>query len=692
MSAALSLSEGFACAPRRATPSAVYTAMVASAEYGRVPDQERVRLKARLALCEAIDAAPNKAAAIREQALLVHHDTRYSVGGVHKLYYDKWLASARDWKQLINRSKVPSREVGLAPETIAHWHQLCNRFSGRMAAAHRELRRQWHGGAEIPGYAQTGRAGDLPRSLSYSNLTRAKYRPCKVAVSVARVGLSAAAEYLPGVLSTRVGLAPGSHFFFDDMWHDFSVTVPGQMGARRLLQFHCLELLSGCQIARGMKPELLNAATGRFERLKEREMLFLLAHQLGNLGYNPSGCVLGMEHGTANVDERVDRLLHDASGGKLSIARGSIQTPALAAGLYAGRGKGNFKFKAALESLGNLIHNETGDRLLLPSQVGNNMRLNAPDELHGRTKHLDQLQKCALLLPAHLREIVTAEITPPLHRAIELVDAIQERINDRTDHDLEGWEACGFTRALFRLAPEQAWQPQTQLREMVPAVRAAIEAAILADSRLAKARYMSPREVFTERVLPLLTRLPAHLCIQMIGAEHATERRVAKDGRFHFEDQDLGPGEHHYETRLHTDEGPTREQLADGERYATFVSTLDPHRLHVCDARGGYLGWVERTSIYTKGDVEGFARAAGKTQAAARERLAPVLAAARPLIERDLAATDHANQVLADTAALAVQQNAERRAAAAPQGAAATKQRNRAAQLAAAAQANLAEA
>lgn len=692
MSAALSLTEGSAgLANQLAATSAVYRSMVQSRDYGILPDEERPRLKARVALCEAIDAAPNKAAAIRAQAQLTHYDTRYSVGGVHKLYYDKWLAGGRDWSHLINRAKVPVDAAGLAPETVLHWHQLCARFMGRMRAAHRELIREWKRGDEIPGLPSTGRAQDLPRSLSYSNLTRPKYAPGRPARAAARVGPSAAAEFLPGVLSTRVGLAPGSFFFYDDMWHDFSVTVPGQLGARRLLQFHCLELLSGCQVARGMKPELLNAATGRFERLKEREMLFLFAHTLGNLGYNPEGCVQGMEHGTANVDERVDRLLHDVSGGKLRIERGGIQNPALAAGLYAGRGKGNFKFKAALESLGNLIHNETGDRLHLPSQVGNNMRLNAPDELHGRTQHLDQLQRCALLLPAHLREVVTAEITPPLWRAIELCDAIQERINDRTDHDLEGWEACGFTAALYRLAPALPWEPQAQLRDMAPAVRAAIETAILADPRLAKARLMSPREVFDQRVRPVLVRLPAHLCVELIGAEHAEIRRVGKDGRFHFEDMDLGPGEHHFEAALHTEEGHKGDLVQDREKYATFVSTLDPQRMHVCDARGRYLGWVERTRGFNRSDAEGFARAAGQAQAASRVRMAPVLAAARPLIQRDLQATEHAGRVLADVAAQAVEEQAATRAKAAPKGDAAAKQRNRAAQMAAKAKASLAE-
>jgi len=66
---------------------------------------------------------------------------------------------------------------------------------------------------------------------------RKKYRPTAYADKVASIGIAAAAEFAPGLLSTRVGLPFGSKFVFDDIWHDFKVNVPGQMGARRLLQF-----------------------------------------------------------------------------------------------------------------------------------------------------------------------------------------------------------------------------------------------------------------------------------------------------------------------------------------------------------------------------------------------------------------------------------------------------------------------
>jgi hypothetical protein len=629
-----------------ATKSAVYRAMVASTEYGRLPDEEKAHLKARLAAMERIDASGNIRAALAAEVLRTHAGRRYSEGALRKLYYGRWVAGGRVWTSLINRARVPSVASGLAPETVIFWHQLFYRFMGRGRAAHRELVRGWRGGAPIPGFPSEGRPHDLPRGLSYANLMAEKNRPPALTKRAARIGLGAAFDLLPSVLQTRVGIRPGSFLLFDDIWHDLYCSVPGQQGMRRVLQFHCVELLSGCQIGRGMKPEILNDTTGKMERLKAHEMLFLLAHILGNRGYNPEGCLLVMELGTATVDERVEKLLFDFSGGTLRIERGQTTGSPIAQGLYGGQPKGNFKIKAALESLGNLVHNETGDRLLLPAQSGSIARVNEPEELHGRKHHLTQLQKCALLAPRNLRELIAAGVTPPFAQVAELLDSIQERMNRREDHDLEGWAACGFMAPLFRLSPAEAWKRQTALAEYPDVVRAAIQATLLADPRLTTCRRMSPHEVYTECVRPSLATLPAHLIPEMLGQDLAVEHRVAKDGRFHFEDDRLCAGEHHYEGTAVDEEGH-KTVLPDGERYATFVSMLDPERLHVCDAKGRYLGWAPRTLVPTRGDTEGYAKACGQRTAAARERLVPVLRAAAPLMRRDAEAAEDATEILA---------------------------------------------
>ncbi|ACB76672.1 hypothetical protein [Opitutus terrae] len=621
--------------------------MLASPEYGALPDHEKPHLRARLQAMERIDAARTAAAGVRAETHRLHAGERLSQHTLRKCYFERWVAHGRDWRMLVNRSRAPLEDrEALAPETVLHWHELFFRFSGRGKAAYRELQREWSNGKPIPGLPDRNRPADMPRRLSYATLMREKYKPAAIVKRVARIGLTAAQDLLPSVLQTRVGLAPGSILQFDDVWHDLECSVPGQRGMRRVLQFDALELLSGFQLGRGMKPELLNDKTGRMERLKEREMLFLLAHVLGNRGYNPDGCRLVMELSTATVPERVMRLLHDFSGGKLRVEKGTTSGSPLAEGLYAGRSKGNFRIKAALESLRNLIHNETGDRLLLPAQTGNIGRVNQPDELHGRERHLDQLQRAALLVPAPLRELVTANITPPFAQVVELVDLIQERMNDRTEHELEGWEECGFMAPLFRLAPHEDWRRQTELAGYAPGVRTAIEQALRADPRLVTCRRMSPREVYQERVMPHLTRLPAHLVPALLGMDCAEERRVAKDGRIHFADPDVGPGEHHFEGVAIDEEGNTTV-LPDGECYATFVSMLDPERMHVCDAKGRYLGYAPRTLVPTRGDAEAFAKACGQRTKSARERLVPVLRAAAPLMRRDAEAAEQATDLLA---------------------------------------------
>jgi hypothetical protein len=653
----LSLTEG---SRSEAIASAREQAMLAAPAYGHLPNHEKLIVRAILQAMERIDTARNKTAAIAEEARRRHAGVVRSPSMLRKYYYERWLPSRRDWRSLINRSRAPVKDrEGLSPTFILHWHELFFRFMGRGRAAFRELQREWRCGLPIPGFAVEGRPHDLPPRATYATLLRKPYRPDRIVKRVARVGLRAASEFLPSVLSTRVGLAPGSFLLFDDIWHDLYATVPGQQGMRRVLQFHCLELLSGSQIGRGMKPEMLNADTGRMERLKEREMLFLLAHILGRRGYNPEKCLLVMELGTATVDDRVIQLLHDFSGGRLRIEKGQTSGSPIAQGLYGGQAKGNFKIKAALESLGNLVHNETGDRLLLPAQSGSIGRINEPEELHGRKRHLDQLQRAAQLVPAHLRELIAANVAPPFAQVVELLDLIQERMNHRQEHALEGWEACGFLAPLYRLSPDDPWSRQSALAGYPEAARAGIEAALRADPRLVSCRRMSPHEVYQERVQPHLSVLPPHLIPQLLGMEQAKERRVAKDGRIHFADSEVGPGEHHYEGTA-IDENGNRTVLPDGEKYATFCSMLDPDRMYVCDARGRYLGYAPRTLVPTRGDAEGFAKACGQRTASARKRMLPVLRAAAPLIRRDAEAAENATDLLAQLGTREVERRAAR--------------------------------
>ena len=642
---ALRLDSAICTAPTALAP----VTMFADPRFGKIGDEEKAELTALLAFCQRVDAAPSKRPAILAESRRAHAGRTLSEGALRKIYYGKWLATGGDWWALRHSARRPEETAGLPEETRVYWHALVYRMGGtrRAKKAHRELEKAWRRGEKIDGIceAQRGpRRGLLPEGLSYANLMQKKNRPTKLLSTVAGVGLKAAAPHLPGLLTTRVGLPFGSRYVFDDAKHDFEVSVTGQLGGRELWQFHCLELLSAYQVARGYKAAAFNAKTETMEKLKERELLFLLAHLLCGQGYNAEGCILMMERGTATVRSDIEQRLFDYSAGRILVQRGSTSTGSLAPGLYGGQSGGNPRFKAALESLTNLVHIETSDRLLLPAQTGSNARIDRPEELHGRDHHLTQLQKALLAVPPELRDFVRLP-TPPLWQAIAFADAAQEAMNWRTDHELEGWERCGFVMPEYRLHEREDFQAQTALMAMEEPLRAAITAAIRTNPKLTRTRRLSPGEVFTGYA-PTLTRLPAHVLPALVGLEHAKEKRVGKDGDWHFEDEDVGPDEHHYSGVVTDAEGrPTR--LQPGEKYAVFVSAIDPSRLYACDAQGRFIGWAERLQLPSKADAHGFARAAGRRMAAHQELLAPVLAAARPLWKRMMQDADVNDTVFA---------------------------------------------
>lgn len=620
--------------------------MISDPRYGLLTQPERDHVDARFALCQRIDAAPRKRAAIFAETRRSHDGKTLSEGAIRKLYYEVWCRSNRNWWELRDKNKRPDAAPDKLPEAfIDHWWQRVADFRGKCRAAWRSIEREWARGILPPGFEDYPWAPDMPPGTSYDTLMKCDdYRPTRLLIKVARNGARAADDLLPSVLTTRVGLAFGSRWVFDDMWHDHKVMVPGQTGLRRLLQFHCIEMLSGCQAARGMKPEILNDRSGKFERLKERELLFLLAHVLGNFGYNPAGCWLMMEHGTASVSERVESILQKATAGALEIKRGTIGDGALAPGLYGGASRGNFKFKAGLESLGNLVHNEMSDRRLMPAQTGSNSRTDLVDDLHGREKTSEALIAAAATLPAELREMLRLPATP-LWQGIEIADRIQEEMNRRTEHELEGWDALGFLLPLYRLHPQQPWQPQSQIADMPPALRAPIETALNTDPRLSKIRRLSPREVFDGH-RPQLTRLPAHVIPLLVGMEHAVERKLGKDGEFHFSDMEIGPGEHHYQGLAYASDG-TPCRLPAGAKFATFVSMIDPARMHLCDAAGGYVGYVPRKAVPGHGDAHDMARAYGEKIAATREIIAPAVRAGRAQMRRDADDAEHNAAIIA---------------------------------------------
>ncbi len=583
-------------------------------EYSQLPDKVKQGVNAWLAVISAVANAPNAAQEITAQAHARRGQRGFSRANITRQFY-AWRSS-RDWRVFIDHAAMPQAAGrNLPAEFVEFWQGYAERNQRKCRPAWRQLISHWRAGNAIPGYPAPAFPGSVsppadingvPAGWGYRNLMR--YAPSKHHLTLARIGRSAAAQFRPQVFTTRVGLKPGQYYVFDDLEHNLKVNVLGvNRQAMRPLELACLDLFSGCKIAWGMKPTIED--DGVKQKLKEREMRFLLAYILTRIGYRAEGTTLCVEHGTAAIRPDIERVLLDASDGAITVARSGIE--GAAALVYEGRSKGNFKFKAALESAHNLTHNELAH---LPGQMGMD-RDHSPEELHGRERHNNAILKAMKYLPPERAAMMDL---PFLEFGVfmDLASQVYQVINNRDWHDLEGWLEAHLVQHEFRLGMDLPWMPVAQLLAAPAHERAAIQ-ALIARPGYTRVRKMSPQEVWDAGRGELI-RLPGHIAPMIIGTDNATERRVGANGLIEFQDRDLGPGTFRYLAQCRTPTGETI-RLLEGDRVIAFCNPFDPSVLHVCRggaSAGAYIGECPRWESIRRDDTEAIKRQMG---AAVRE-------------------------------------------------------------------------
>jgi hypothetical protein len=602
------------------------------AYYASLPEAVRNETKIWMQVISRVRAADKPLAEIAVQARALAGMKGFSAVNMRTKYY--LFKHSENWRCLVNHAKVGRKVVSLPEAFIEHWKACCERNQRKSRPSWRAMIEEWKAGARIPGYergkdhAVTGAAtgvfpeagvGGIPDGWSYRNLL--KYAPTPYELGVARIGRSSSANCRPLVYSTRVGLQPGQFYFFDDLEHDIKVNFLGvNRKAMRPLELCCMDLFSACKVAWGMKPTIED--DGIKQKLKEREMRFLLAYVVTRIGYRPEGTTLGVEHGTAAIRDDLEKILHDASDGAIVVNRSGIE--GAAALVYEGRGKGNFRFKAGLESSHNLFHNELA---ALPGQMGMD-RDHSPEELHGREKNNNALIKAMAFLPEERAALLRMPFLE-FHAFMTLAGQVYEKINGRDWHDLEGWVEAGLLAHEFRLALDLPWMSANRILQAPEQERKAITALISAPG-LTRIRKLSPMEVWTsgrER----LTRLPGYLAPQIMGQENGVERKVLDNGLFEFEDRELGPGTFRYLARLasassHSTNTSAEEILPVGQTFQTFCNPFDPGVLHVCKAgtgEGAYIGMCPRWEKVNRADVEAVHRQMGAAAHEETKRLLP---------------------------------------------------------------------
>ncbi|WP_397384786.1 hypothetical protein [Prosthecobacter sp.] len=542
--------------------------------------------------------------------------------GVNVATLNRKIAAIKEfgWRGLVPNYKAPTR---LTNDFVDFWKTLQESYQRCTAPAYRELCRKWRDRESIPGYAGHPGWPDLPPGWDKRNLYR--YQATKLELTALRHGMGKAVmKHGIKVHSTRVGLWHLSHIVSDDVKLDMKGHV---LTARQMcvpLQIGMQDVLSACRFVHGTKPQLLRDS-GMKTGIKEADMRFALASQLYNHGISARGTTYLLEHGTATLRSEVMDIMKRAFGDLVTFdMSGMIGKMQAIAGMGDGKGGGgNPFFKAWIESLHNYIHNELS---ALPAQTGHDR--DEPEFLSVIEREHDQIWRLARLLPP---EVIQDLKFPTLEFHSQLVPAINkmlEVINQRTIHNLEGWEKCGFLTKSYRLAAGSAeWVNESQLMLMRPEVRQAYLVMAEADKRCFQPRKLSPREVFNMGVSKGEIIRPPHGVIAEILYQDLARPRECRDGFFAFEDREIAPGELRYESRVMQPNGREIE-LTDREKYETVVNPFDPSVMWLFSAtrgKGSFLGVSKRDDRACRADTE----AANRKHGRVNERMAAVLAGTR---------------------------------------------------------------
>lgn len=619
-------------------------------------------------ICEAFLAASAAQRLAVASRLAEEYAGRVSGGLSAKTIYRR----AKAYREAGWRGLIPARDLAHALGTgrdiasnipfVSFWQALVGENQRATRPAWTKLLTILRAGQQIPGYgtwrdiwrlehpdralpdACPYREGVLlPAGWSLANLQR--HKPSKWALRALRTGTLAAANLLPSVPRTRAGLSRGQIIEIDDMWHDVKVRF-GNARAER-----CIELAM-IDVATGYRTSLMKPIRRRDDNTRElimpRMMPYVIGYWLVVQGYRAEGALICGEHGTAALSDRLRIAVDDVTGGKIKIAAGGLLSKPLAKGLWDGRPRGNFRFKARLEGSHALLHNELAD---LPGQVGYT-RENAPEDLYGKDKEEAALQRVADELasadPTLYEQLRWPYIPYPLYAA--LADKAIRRMNERTLHDLEGWEAQGFVAGSWRLSPRDAWHDLAELAAMPPAVAEAIRAELAANPDNFRARRLSPAEAWAAREGDV-TRAGRWAMPVILGDSLAMTAVCSDRLELAIKDPDVDYAA--TVAGIVTDETGTDRLLTRGRPYRVWVNPLEPAVAYIAeqtpDKSWRYLGTAPVMQPGHQDDTSSIGKSLGiRARIEALER-----AAVAPLVQaraQAKAAADAHNRAVIDAA------------------------------------------
>lgn len=593
-------------------------------DFSRVPAKWRQRVDAWRIVLERQD-----------KGMLTKHEAAEQLGVTLSTYNRRLAAIREKGVAALVPNYTNCGQTRLCDAFVDYWKTLVERYQRKTAPAIRELYRQWAARHPIPGYAGHPGWPNLPAGWDRRNLYR--YQPTKLELTALRHGLGRASLlHGPKVFSTRVGMHHLQFLTCDDVHLDMEGHILTRREQVRPLQLGWLEVSSANRFLWGTKPQLLKEFNAGKEGIKEADFRFLLCSQLLTTGLSKRGTTYLLEHGTATMRSRVIEVLSRYFGdqglicpGAFRIEKSGMTGKAQAiCGMSDGRGgKGNFLFKAWLESLHNLMHNELS---ALPGQIGHDR--DAPEHFGVITRENEQLFRLAERLQPEFAALLKLPTMEYHSQLVPAIDHVLKTINRRDTHRLEGWAECGWLTRSYRLAADSAeWRTEQDLMTLPSTVRGAYLAMAQHDKRCFAPRNLSPEEVFQMRHHQAqeageLVSVPQSVIAEILYDDVAEPRRCA-DGYFEFQDSTASPAPLIFESRITTPDG-REEELKDRETYDTVFNPFDPARLYVYSAsraRGAFLGTANKVERITRGNQEAAERAFGRN----KHRLADLLSDTR---------------------------------------------------------------
>lgn len=491
---------------------------------------------------------------------------------------------------------------GLAANTefVEYWQTLILENKRKMLPAWNRLIRTFCGGVTIPGIGTwrdvyLSMRGFLPSvnepcpwsehnpppGWSLRNLL--KFKPDDFAIVAAHHGMAEAkAMFGFKVSKTRVGLQCCQLVEFDDMWYEHSVMYQGNKEPQRVVEFAAIDVLTGHVICHLTKP-IRERADGTRETLQAAWAKYVYHYVMCVTGLPNCRVVFAGERGTTKADKEFEDALTLVNAWRKTLRRepvewrcGSLANQPLAKGLADGAAKGNPRNKPHVEQMHATLKNEMGHIL---GEIGGGRGVQ-PEETGALAREAKKLAALALISNTPVDVIKTPFLSWPAFA--EAADKAHDNIDKRTNHNLEGWEECGFMAGEFRLKAELSWRSVPALADMTPQQSGAVSALVKGGLAEYRERRLSPHEAWLKSK-SVLQPVPDYMAPRILGSALACTARVNNNLQFVYKDLNIGQ-------RMTVAAIADGTLLQRGSEYRIWVNPLDAAKAYVCDLQGKFLG------------------------------------------------------------------------------------------------------